>query len=73
MGLSLRRDACEDGRDDPVHLLLRGRVVGAREQHVRAADQGQRELRERLKAALDAADVKAPPIGPFGGPLGGPP
>jgi small-conductance mechanosensitive channel len=33
----------------------------------------QRELRERLKSALDAANVKAPPIGPFGGPLGGPP
>ena len=27
----------------------------------------QREMRERLKAALDAADVKAPPLGPFGG------
>ncbi|HET9022474.1 MAG TPA: mechanosensitive ion channel family protein [Ornithinibacter sp.] len=33
----------------------------------------QREMRERLKAALDAADVKAPPVGPFGGPVGGPP
>jgi small conductance mechanosensitive channel len=33
----------------------------------------QRELRERLKAALDAAEVKAPPLGPFGGPVGGPP
>ena len=33
----------------------------------------QREMRERLKAALDAADVKAPPLGPFGGPVGGPP
>jgi moderate conductance mechanosensitive channel len=32
----------------------------------------QREMRERLKAALDAADVKAPPLGPFGGPVGGP-
>lgn len=28
----------------------------------------QRELRQRLKAALDAAGVKAPPINPFGGP-----
>jgi len=28
----------------------------------------QRELRERLKAALDAAEVQAPPLGPFGGP-----
>ncbi len=33
----------------------------------------QRELRERLKAALDAAGVEAPPLGPFGGPVGGPP
>lgn len=33
----------------------------------------QRELRERLKAALDAAGVKAPPLGQFGGPVGGPP
>jgi len=33
----------------------------------------QREMRERLKAALDAADVKAAPLGPFGGPVGGPP
>ena len=33
----------------------------------------QREMRERLKAALDAAGVKAPPLGPFGGPVGGPP
>ena len=33
----------------------------------------QREMRERLKVALDAADVKAPPVGPFGGPVGGPP
>ena len=33
----------------------------------------QREMRERLKAALDAADVKAPPLGQFGGPVGGPP
>ena len=32
----------------------------------------QREMRERLKAALDAADVKAPPLGPFGGPVAGP-
>jgi moderate conductance mechanosensitive channel len=32
----------------------------------------QREMRERLKAALDAAGVKAPPLGPFGGPVGGP-
>jgi small-conductance mechanosensitive channel len=32
----------------------------------------QREMRERLKAALDAADVKAP-LGRFGGPVGGPP
>ena len=31
----------------------------------------QRELRERLKGALDAAGIKAPPIGPFGG-HGGP-
>ncbi|MGL4178684.1 MAG: mechanosensitive ion channel family protein [Dermatophilaceae bacterium] len=30
----------------------------------------QRELRERLKTALDAAGVKAPPVGPFG-PMGG--
>ena len=33
----------------------------------------QREMRERLKAALDAAEVQAPPLGPFGGPVGGPP
>jgi small conductance mechanosensitive channel len=33
----------------------------------------QREMRERLKAALDAAGVQAPPLGPFGGPVGGPP
>ncbi|WP_392545056.1 mechanosensitive ion channel family protein [Oryzobacter telluris] len=33
----------------------------------------QRELRERIKNALDAADVKAPPLGPFGGPVGSPP
>ena len=32
----------------------------------------QREMRERLKAALDAADVKAPPLSPFGGPVAGP-
>jgi moderate conductance mechanosensitive channel len=32
----------------------------------------QREMRERLKAALDAAEVKAPPLGPFGGPVAGP-
>ncbi len=32
----------------------------------------QRELRERLKTALDAAEVMAPPLGPFGGPGGGP-
>ena len=31
----------------------------------------QRELRERIKDALDAAGVKAPPGIPFGG-LGGP-
>ncbi|MGL5910459.1 MAG: mechanosensitive ion channel family protein, partial [Phycicoccus sp.] len=31
----------------------------------------QRELRERLKTALDAAGVKPPPVGPFG-PMGGP-
>ena len=31
----------------------------------------QRELRERIKAALDAAGVKAPPVAPFGGPVGG--
>jgi len=30
-------------------------------------------MRERLKAALDAAEVQAPPLGPFGGPVGGPP
>ncbi|MEO7422969.1 MAG: mechanosensitive ion channel family protein [Ornithinibacter sp.] len=30
----------------------------------------QRELRERLKSALDAAGIKAPPIAPFGGPVG---
>ncbi len=29
----------------------------------------QRELRERLKKALDAAEVMAPPLGPFGGPM----
>lgn len=33
----------------------------------------QRELRERIKDALDAAGVKAPPLGPFGGPPGGHP
>ena len=33
----------------------------------------QREMRERLKAALDTAGVKAPPLGTFGGPVGGPP
>jgi small conductance mechanosensitive channel len=32
----------------------------------------QREMRERLKAALDAAGVQAPPLGTFGGPVGGP-
>ena len=32
----------------------------------------QREMRERLKAALDTAGVKAPPLGPFGGPVAGP-
>jgi len=32
----------------------------------------QRELRERLKAALDAAEVQAPPLAPFGGPGGAP-
>ena len=31
----------------------------------------QRELRERIKAALDAAGVKAPPVAPFGGSVGG--
>lgn len=31
----------------------------------------QRELRERIKDALDAAGVKAPPLGAFGGPPGG--
>ena len=31
----------------------------------------QRELRERIKNALDAAGVKAPPLSPFGGPVGG--
>jgi small conductance mechanosensitive channel len=31
----------------------------------------QRELRERIKTALDAAGVKAPPVAPFGGPVGG--
>jgi small conductance mechanosensitive channel len=31
----------------------------------------QRELRERIKNALDAAGVKAPPLGPFGGPFAG--
>jgi moderate conductance mechanosensitive channel len=33
----------------------------------------QRELRERLKKALDAAEVMAPPLTPFGGPAGGTP
>ncbi|HET6967025.1 MAG TPA: mechanosensitive ion channel domain-containing protein [Ornithinibacter sp.] len=33
----------------------------------------QRELRERIKNALDAAGVKAPPLSPLGGPVGGPP
>jgi small-conductance mechanosensitive channel len=33
----------------------------------------QRELRERIKQALDAAGVKAPPLAAFGGPVGGPP
>ena len=33
----------------------------------------QREMRERIKSALDAAGVKAPPLSPFGGPVGGPP
>ena len=33
----------------------------------------QRELRERIKSALDGAGVKAPPPSPFGGPVGGPP
>ncbi|WP_345206382.1 mechanosensitive ion channel family protein [Fodinibacter luteus] len=33
----------------------------------------QRELRERMKTALDAAGVKAPPVGQLGGPVGGPP
>ena len=33
----------------------------------------QRELRERIKNALDAAGVKAPPLGTLGGPVGGPP
>ena len=33
----------------------------------------QRELRERLKKALDAAEVMAPPLSPFGGPVGGTP
>ncbi|HSO65166.1 MAG TPA: mechanosensitive ion channel family protein [Ornithinibacter sp.] len=33
----------------------------------------QRELRERIKNALDAAGVKAPPLSPFVGPVGGPP
>ncbi len=32
----------------------------------------QRELRERLKAALDEAGVQAPPQSAFGGPVGGP-
>ena len=32
----------------------------------------QRELRERLKAALDEAGVQAPPLSAFGGPVGGP-
>ncbi len=33
----------------------------------------QRELRERLKTALDAAGVKGPPLGPYSGPQGGHP
>ena len=33
----------------------------------------QREMRERIKSALDAAGVQAPPLTPFGGPVGGPP
>ena len=33
----------------------------------------QRELRERIKNALDAAGVQAPPLSPFGGPVGGAP
>jgi small-conductance mechanosensitive channel len=33
----------------------------------------QRELRERIKNALDAAGVKAPPVSAFGGPVGGTP
>jgi small conductance mechanosensitive channel len=32
----------------------------------------QREMRERLKAALDAAGVQAPPLPPFGGTVTGP-
>ena len=32
----------------------------------------QRELRERLKVALDDAGVQAPPLNAFGGPVGGP-
>ena len=32
----------------------------------------QRELRERLKVALDEAGVQAPPLSAFGGPVGGP-
>ena len=32
----------------------------------------QRELRERLKVALDEAGVQAPPLNAFGGPVGGP-
>ena len=33
----------------------------------------QRELRERIKQALDTAGVQAPPLSSFGGPVGGPP
>jgi moderate conductance mechanosensitive channel len=33
----------------------------------------QREMRERIKHALDDAGVKAPPPAAFGGPVGGPP
>ena len=33
----------------------------------------QRELRERIKEALDTAGVQAPPLGPLSGPVGGPP
>jgi small conductance mechanosensitive channel len=32
----------------------------------------QRELRQRIKSALDAAGVKAPPLNPFGSGMGGP-